>query len=542
MTSNKIATNDSSCELQTNATRVALDVFLAIIIPTIFRLLWINTFNLCEDEAYYWEWSRRLALSYHDAGPGIALAIRTGTSLFGNTVFGIRFMAVILFSCALGFIYKLVCYLYDRRTALWTVLFLNIIPLFALGGLLMIYDTVQAFFWCAALYCFARAVRLGEKHVVSVEGNSKPGPIYWWALTGLCVGLGFDGKYTAVLFIPAAIAYLLVHKRERRWFTLPHPYFMGFIALLAVSPVLYWNFQHDWRSVVQILSLGKKAKYFIQPQYFFELLGGQLGIISPILFAFMGWRLIDAWKKGVLGQDRRKLFMLIFCLLYSGPFFLLACKKRVFANWPGIGYVTGIILVATWYVSVKDSWEFKISSLRKWFLGGVWLAIAFTVILYLHLATCMLPFRPKKDPLTPRFVGWPEMVQHAEQLRGKHQTDGHKVYFYAATHQLAALVAFYASGQPMDVREVKCEGRPNQYDLWGDLRPGEDAILLVPGKNSAPDIVYKTFDKVDEEKPLSINLRGKTAKLIRFYYCRNYHPVSSCQKSAIGRLKHNGKV
>ena len=72
------------------------DWSLVVALPVLLRLCLIGTFPLCEDEAYYWEWSRNLALGYHDQGPGVALAIRLGTTLFGDGEFGVRFPAVVL--------------------------------------------------------------------------------------------------------------------------------------------------------------------------------------------------------------------------------------------------------------------------------------------------------------------------------------------------------------------------------------------------------------------------------------------------------------
>ena len=46
--------------------------------------------DLSGDEAQYWDWSRHLDWSYYSKGPGVAVAIRLGTALLGNTVLGVR--------------------------------------------------------------------------------------------------------------------------------------------------------------------------------------------------------------------------------------------------------------------------------------------------------------------------------------------------------------------------------------------------------------------------------------------------------------------
>ncbi len=69
---------------------------LAVGVLTLFRLWYCTRFDLIPDEAYYWVWSKHFALSYRDKGPLVAWTIALGTKLFGDTVFGVRFFAVLL--------------------------------------------------------------------------------------------------------------------------------------------------------------------------------------------------------------------------------------------------------------------------------------------------------------------------------------------------------------------------------------------------------------------------------------------------------------
>ena len=46
--------------------------------------------DLRTDEAYYWTWSKESVLSFLDHPPMVALPLRAGTALFGDTAFGAR--------------------------------------------------------------------------------------------------------------------------------------------------------------------------------------------------------------------------------------------------------------------------------------------------------------------------------------------------------------------------------------------------------------------------------------------------------------------
>src|SRR5690606_34067323 len=56
-------------------------------------VLWLCPYDLIEDEAHYWEWSRRLDWSYYSKGPGVALLIAAATELLGASAGGVRLPA-----------------------------------------------------------------------------------------------------------------------------------------------------------------------------------------------------------------------------------------------------------------------------------------------------------------------------------------------------------------------------------------------------------------------------------------------------------------
>ena len=73
----------------------------------IVYLLWFCPYSLVEDEAHYWEWSRRLDLSYYSKGPLVAYLIAGLTGVFGTSAFGIRLGAVILSLVGAWALYRL---------------------------------------------------------------------------------------------------------------------------------------------------------------------------------------------------------------------------------------------------------------------------------------------------------------------------------------------------------------------------------------------------------------------------------------------------
>jgi len=135
----------------TSPVRLAIFLLLGV---TCYRFWFVTRLNLVPDEAYYWLWSKHLAASYRDKGPAIAWTIALGTKLFGHTVFGIRFFAVFLSTATGGLLFLFARRLYDDRTALWCVLMGLVMPIVAVGSILMTIDSLSVFFWALAMIIF----------------------------------------------------------------------------------------------------------------------------------------------------------------------------------------------------------------------------------------------------------------------------------------------------------------------------------------------------------------------------------------------------
>src|SRR5579872_5518298 len=133
------------------------------------------------DEAYYWEWSRHLAAGYFDHPPMIALIIRAGTLIAGDTTFGVRCVAVLIGSiatvAAVALAQRFGGAVAARRAA-WAVLAM---PLAGAGLVLATPDVPLL----AALAIGLFAVDL------AISSSS----LEWWIVAGLALGLGMDSKY-----------------------------------------------------------------------------------------------------------------------------------------------------------------------------------------------------------------------------------------------------------------------------------------------------------------------------------------------------------
>src|SRR5438876_80491 len=79
--------------------------------------------GLGPDEAQYWTWSQILDWGYYSKPPGIAWQIKFGTSFFGNTELGVRFVSVVISSLQSLAVYFLAQKAHARvSTAFWAAI------------------------------------------------------------------------------------------------------------------------------------------------------------------------------------------------------------------------------------------------------------------------------------------------------------------------------------------------------------------------------------------------------------------------------------
>ena len=162
-----------------------------------------GSLDLSPDEAHYWEWSRRLDLSYYSKGPLIAYLIAGLTAVFGTSALGIRLGAVGLSLVGAWALYRLGRELYGRpEPGALAVIGLQVTPLVWAGSLLMTIDAPFVVAWTLGLWAAHRAVTGGGTGA--------------WALLGLAIGVGSLAKYAMLFALPGLALYLWRAPERRR--------------------------------------------------------------------------------------------------------------------------------------------------------------------------------------------------------------------------------------------------------------------------------------------------------------------------------------
>src|SRR6267378_1321698 len=179
----------------------------ALILGTFLaRLVFAASLGLGVDESYMVAAGRKLQLSYFDHPP-IAWWIAWGMAhLTGSeSAVVVRLPFVALFALTTWLMYRVTSALFDPQAGLWAAVALNLAPVLGVTA---------------------------------------------------CTWLALCSKSSAALTLLGAVAFLATEPTSRHWLTRPHPYVAGLVALVVFSPVLLWNAEHGW---VSLLFQGARA-------------------------------------------------------------------------------------------------------------------------------------------------------------------------------------------------------------------------------------------------------------------------------------------
>jgi 4-amino-4-deoxy-L-arabinose transferase-like glycosyltransferase len=478
--------------------------FLLLLITTVLLQLAYSTLpNLLPQEAYYWLYAKHLDWSYFDHPPMTAWSIALSTYLGGDSVLFVRLPAIVFHAGG-----SLAAYLLARemlqseRLAFWVVLTMQLMVIFAIGGIIITPDVPMICFWGFTLWAVLRALKT-EKW-------------WWWHVSGILLGVALLSKYSAGLIVGCVFLLLLLGKEQRRWLASPHPYLGLLWALAVFAPVVIWNAQHDWASFAfqSTRRLGMMESF--RPLGLVNLVGTQLFVVTPLLFVgllYALWYLTRRWWR-----DRG--FNDLFILAFSVPVLLLfaavSVRTQVKLNWPAPAYLTGAMaLVLVWAEKVG-------SAPHRW---RRWVAAAGVSGATLVAVVYALPAMPLPLGGANSWSGWPQLAQRIESIKAEFPREP---FLFSDGHKTSSEIAYYTHQPSLVLAENIYGDKALQFDYW--LKPmsltGRDALLvqsdtwlLSPKQMEA---VRRRFQWISEPEPLPITRKGRKVREFYIIRCFNY--------------------
>lgn len=491
--------------LRTRTFAFGIIAYLAVL-----RLIYAGSVELMPEEAYYWEYSRHLDFGYLDHPPMVAWLIRIGTSLFGQTEFGVRAGALCCGAVTSLFVYKLTRNLFDEAAALAALVLTQALPFFFLSGMLMTPDAPLTAAWAALLYFLERAL--------IAERSSA------WLRAGICLGAGLISKYSIALLIPAAAAFMLWDPRSRRWWGRYEPYLAGLLAVAIFSPVIVWNAQHDWASFVfQTSRRWAEAPHFSLPR----LLASILILITPTgavaIIAALARRSPAAEAQSPTIRQRRLMALAI--LVPLSVFAVFSVRHEVKLDWTGALWTGALPAMGLTMIAlgrIRAAWAPTVVAMLLIYAAGLH---------YLVLGLPALGYG-KHIELVP--VGWRELNQHIINTAAVYrlQNDADVLIVGMDRYAIASELAFYGAKDmhtPVETMNSHLFGGMGlMYGQWTppDSQKRRDLLLVAFDRSELTDRAVESH--VERLGPIEDDVLVRDGSVIRHYYHRfayNYRGI-----------------
>lgn len=440
---------------------------------------------LAFDEAYYWLWSKHLALGYYEHPADIALAIRAGTFLFGDTQWGVRAVPVILSVVASAAVWRNAALLLssEKMGAIACLLFNSTLMISA--------ETMGA--TPDSLLVAAAALLLWAIAELETSGDRR-----WWLAAGAAAGLAISAKYTGFFLCGSLVLWLAANSHVRTWLRTPWPYAGALIAVLFFVPTLYWNATHGFVSFAfQFRRVGDAGAGHV-----FEFAIGQIALASPFVIVLAGFGLARNWR---IWRGRPTLAFAAATVLPAFLFFVLdAFHDRVQGNWPCFAYPAVVLLAAQSFAKAARSGPVERLS-RAWALP-VALLILFLVDVQASFGILPLGMRDPIARMTA--IGFAPVAAQVDA-----EAAGLKARAIVTTnYAMTSWLSFYAHA-PVDIVQVEDEKR-----FLSSPPAGREEL--------AGNLLYVTA-RPDKELPGIHERFSQVSPLARLERSRNGHPISA---------------
>src|SRR6266513_1805839 len=196
------------------------------------HLLTNRRYGYFRDELYYMACGQHLAFGYVDQPPLSILLSRLSRTLFGDSLFAIRFFPALAGAGIVALTGAIAREMGGRGWAVALSCAASLCALFYLAvGNFFSMNAFEPLFWMGAVYLLVRIINDGSPTL--------------WLWLGVLLGLGLENKHSTAFFAAGILVGLLLTS-ERRHFAEKSIWLGGVIAFAIALPNLLWQALHHW--------------------------------------------------------------------------------------------------------------------------------------------------------------------------------------------------------------------------------------------------------------------------------------------------------
>ncbi|HQT99380.1 MAG TPA: glycosyltransferase family 39 protein [Acidimicrobiales bacterium] len=411
-----------------------------------------GSYGFHRDELYFLDCARHLQWSYVDQPLVTPLLVRLSLSLFGVSLYAIRFWSALAVAATVV-VGALLAREFGgaRRAQIFSAVAVASMPVLLASGHTMGTTPIDILAWSALVLVVAKIGRTGNTRL--------------WTVAGVITGLGVANKHS-IGFLALAIAVgALISGGSKlvlnRWFLVG-----ALVVALFASPDLWWQAAHGWPTIAMTRRLNQENG---------GLANSGNWVIGQLLMTSLA--VLWVWIRGLkfLWRSSRSLWRsLVWAYAILFVFFAVTTGAKIY-------YLAGayVYLVAAASVVLEQRWG---SSNRRWRRLYGWTAL--TTVVVLPLVVPVLPaadigWTYKINQNLAEEVGWPEMV-HTVKV----------VWFSLTPRERSRAVIFTADyGEAGALNELgRRAGLPTAFSgqnsewFWGPgPRAASTVVAVAPG-------------------------------------------------------------
>jgi len=466
----------------------------------------------------------------------VAWLIKATTSLLGNIEFAVRLGAFMCWFVTAYFIFKLTLDLFNRSIAYRALAIMAVLPVYFSFGFFMSPDAPMTACWAMAVYFFYQIIVNEKKHA--------------WLGLGVAIGLGLISKYTIGLLGTAMVLFLLIDRPSRKWLIRPEPYVAVVIALLLFSPVIIWNFQHDWASFT-FQSQGRLASKFSfsLPRFIGNVIVflTPTGVLSVFAIALSRKTILAnmaSFSKWSTGQLGRNYFLLTWLALFPvAVFAAISLFRASKLNWTGPCWLALVPLMALLLTPKSGAASTRLVAWcrRAWLPTLVILLLFYGVSL--HWLSLGLP--GVGYPKNMHLIGWRTLGGEMEKLitQLEQETGDDILVVGMDRNKIASGLAFYRT-QYIESNNLKTSHTPAlqtasehlfasvglMYEFWFPLAQQHGKSMLLVSNDRAnlqTDRVLERVKTAGEVHEINISKNGQSSGHYYYRLVRGYQEKST---------------
>jgi len=442
-------------------------LLLLALLKIVLHTLTNGQYGFHRDELATLEDARYLAWGYVVYPPVTPLIARLALTLFGPSLVGLRFFAVLAQGIAMVLAGLMAREMGGTRWAqLAAAIAAGVAPVAFVSGTMFQYVSFDHLFWVLTAYFVVRLLKSEDPR--------------WWLGIGASIGAGMMTKYTMAFLVVGIVAGVLFTS-ARRFLRSPWLWCGVALSLLIFLPNLLWQVHHNFISLdflkfihTRDVRLGRTDNFLVG-----QLWKSTGAVTAPLWLA--GLYFLFAVPAGK--RFRPIAWMYVFPLALF--FFAKGREYYLAPAYPSL-FAAGAVFAEHWLAGLAST---RARRLRRSF----WSALAVSTVL---LALVLLPIAPLgsrwwfvADKLNGNFneeIGWPEMVATVAQIRDSLPPDD-RAHFGILAGDAGEAGAIHLYGRAYGLPDAISGSNSNWFRGYGDPPP-QTAIVIGFHRDDAESI------------------------------------------------------